>query len=116
MTICDQRHRQDEPAVASVQVVVDGERRSIDLCSEHLSEFKKMIRAWGAGRRTTGGSVSKGATRNPDAAAIRAWAVEHGYTVPQRGRIPGAVIEAYRGEAKPRARKKAPAKKAAAVS
>jgi len=40
---------------------------------------------------------AKAATARPasDAAAVRAWAVEHGYTVTDRGRISGEVRAAY---------------------
>ena len=119
--VCD-RHRGEVEAVASVEVALDGDRRRMDLCAEHIAEFQKAIKPWtsiGAGGRTrrsakpagtgrtrraaagTNGAGTKAAAKGAadagpvDANAIRAWARDNGYTVGARGRIPAPVREAY---------------------
>ncbi len=102
VTICD-RHRGEIDAVATVEIVVDGERRQVDLCAEHFAEFRKTIKPWfgvknGAASRATaarGGRKRATVANGEDATAIRAWAVENGYEVADRGRIPGALREAF---------------------
>ncbi|MBX9247046.1 Lsr2 family protein, partial [Actinotalea ferrariae] len=48
-------------------------------------------RKTGSNRR----QATAGVGRASDAAAVRQWAREHGYTIPDRGRIPAEVRAAY---------------------
>lgn len=51
-----------------------------------------------APKATTGGSQRSTQSRarsSTDAAAVREWAASNGYDIAPRGRIPGAVLEAY---------------------
>ncbi|WHU49340.1 Lsr2 family protein [Gordonia sp. L191] len=50
-----------------------------------------------APKATTGGSQrpSRSRDRSTDGAAVREWAAGNGYDIAPRGRIPGAVLEAY---------------------
>lgn len=108
ITVCD-RHRGDVDAAGSVEIVIDGDRRKVDLCAEHLAEFRKLARPWlsspgarapkSAGprrRKAPATRARRGRGRGgDDLAAIRAWARENGYEVSDRGRLPGAVREAF---------------------
>lgn len=50
-----------------------------------------------APKMTTGGSqrASRSRTRSNDGVAVREWATRNGYDIAPRGRIRGAVLEAY---------------------
>ncbi len=86
----------------------------VDVCSRHqveLSEILDQLKAFvdagsaAAASRARGGrpAVSKsprprrssGATAASNVAAIRAWALDHGHPVGDRGRIPSRLIAAY---------------------
>ena len=101
ITICD-LHRGEVEATGTVEITINGERRALDVCAEHLAEIRKSVRPWlgRAGstpnrtraRKTTKKSKPR---RNLDGAAIREWAAKNGYELPARGRIPAAVRSAY---------------------
>ena len=109
IVVCD-RHRGEVEAVGSVEVVVDGNRRSLDLCSEHLTEFRKVVRPWLGGRaaaakpKATKAAAARpsgrrrASRRRPSSAEmteIRTWARANGYEISDRGRLPAAVREAF---------------------
>ncbi|MFS0854620.1 histone-like nucleoid-structuring protein Lsr2 [Microbacterium sp. 179-I 3D4 NHS] len=98
----------------TVHFSLNGTAWEIDLNSEHVEELRAALEPYiAAGRRSgsssstraSGGtrstSGSRGSTarkrpaRNPEVAAIRAWANDNGYSLSERGRIPAPVIEAY---------------------
>ena len=99
ITICD-RHRGEVEAAGTVEVVIDGERRKLDLCADHLSELRRLMRPWLKSPGTTSArrsGVRKASRRgNSDAAVVRQWALDQGYDLPARGRIPNDVREAYK--------------------
>ena len=74
----------------------------IDLTTENADAFRKALEPYIAGARRAGVSQSRGtssrkrSTASPETAAIREWANANGHAVSERGRIPGAVIDAYR--------------------
>jgi hypothetical protein len=74
----------------------------IDLTTENADAFRQALEPFIAGARrasastTRSGSSRKRATASPETAAIREWANANGHTVSERGRIPAAVVEAYR--------------------
>lgn len=108
VVVCD-RHRGEVEATTAVELTIDGTRTKLDLCAEHAGELRRTLRPWlraGGGsstaskpsaRRAPGSSKRSGnrPRRNTDGPAIRAWARENGYDIPERGRIPAAVREAY---------------------
>lgn len=98
VVVCD-RHRGDVDAVASVEINVDGDRRRVDLCADHLAEFRKAVKPWLAtptGRGRAAGSRPRSRRANAaDVVAVREWARANGYEVSERGRISNAVREAY---------------------
>lgn len=56
----------------------------------------KAATGGGARRRTR---RAAGRTDAPDLASVRAWAREHGHQVSDRGRVPNAVLDAYKESA-----------------
>lgn len=86
----------------TVHFSLNGTSYEIDLNQSHVEELRKAFEPYiSAGRRagssgsTRTSSARKRPTRNPEVAAIRAWANSNGYTLSERGRIPGPVVEAY---------------------
>ena len=105
VVVCD-RHRGDVEAVGTMEITIDGERRKLDLCAEHLAELRRTMRPWlrqagtsSTKSRSRGAAKKRGsssrAARSSDAAEVRAWARDNGWDVPARGRIPTAVREAF---------------------
>lgn len=85
---------------ATIRFGLDGTSYEVDLTSkeqqalrEALAPYVEVARKVGAtqGRRRSGSSAAS----EPTPKEIRAWAVENGYEVPARGRIPALVTEAY---------------------
>ncbi|WP_299056346.1 Lsr2 family protein [uncultured Nocardioides sp.] len=77
----------------------DGTEYSIDLTAKEAEKFYKAVEPY-LGVATKVGKVkrsgSKKSTSNgPAAAEVRAWAKDNGYDVPDRGRIPSEVREAF---------------------
>ncbi|WP_136054406.1 Lsr2 family protein [Microbacterium sp. K24] len=86
----------------TVHFSLNGTSYEIDLNAAHVEELRKAFEPYiSAGRRAgSSGSARTSATRkrparNPEVAAIRAWANSNGYTLSERGRIPAPVVEAY---------------------
>jgi hypothetical protein len=106
VVVCD-RHRGEVEAVGSMEITIDGERRKLDLCAEHLAELRRTMRPWlrqastAATRRGPATKARKSSAksakrpRSTDAAEVRAWAKQNGWKLPARGRIPTAVREAF---------------------
>jgi hypothetical protein len=78
---------------------------TIDLAKKNRAAFEKAMKPYiDAGtrlsRRARPGSSSKKsstkASNGADVKAVRAWAVDHGYEISARGRVPKAVVEAYK--------------------
>jgi hypothetical protein len=87
-------------ASSTVEFALDGRSYEIDLSDQNADGLRKAFaqyvesgRKAGGGRRSA--SPAPSASRRQDTAAIRTWAQENGHTVSDRGRIPGAVTEAY---------------------
>ena len=63
-------------------------------------EFREMLDTYIAAGRKVGGTRRRRRGFSPvadvDPKAVRAWAAAKGYEVSNRGRIPAAVVEAYR--------------------
>ncbi|MDN4477479.1 histone-like nucleoid-structuring protein Lsr2 [Demequina lignilytica] len=82
---------------------LDGTSYEIDLNSTHAKEFRDAVAPWiSAGRRMNARKPASRARRAEsraakasDAAEIRAWAKANGVDVPERGRIPAKVREAF---------------------
>jgi len=86
-------------AEESLEFSWEGLEYRIDLSEKNADKFRKAMAPYLTAAQRVGGRArrAKAATARPasDAAAVRAWAVEHGYTVTDRGRISGEVRAAY---------------------
>ncbi|VXC22194.1 histone-like nucleoid-structuring protein Lsr2 [Nocardioides sp. AX2bis] len=91
-------------ASETVSFGLDGTSYEIDLNEENAAGLREALSAYvgharkvGSGRRTTKRSASStGSTAGgPAAKDVREWAREAGHEVPDRGRIPADVREAY---------------------
>lgn len=86
----------------TVRFSLNGTAYEIDLGTENAQSLRAALEPFiAAGRRSVSASAPRSAGRkrtagNPEVAAIRAWAVENGHAVSERGRIPAAVVDAYR--------------------
>ncbi|MXG89806.1 histone-like nucleoid-structuring protein Lsr2 [Nocardioides flavescens] len=92
-------------ATETVSFGLDGTNYEIDLNDENATALREALatyvgharkvsgarRGGGGARRTPSASSSDG----PSAKEIREWARENGHEVPERGRIPADVREAY---------------------
>jgi Lsr2 len=126
-------------AQGTVSFGLDGTAYEIELSQAHAAELREAVAPYLAaarrvvrvsGRRTSVRPVAAPAPARPtrpdreQVAAIREWARGKGYEVKNRGRIPGAVMEAYNAstaepapkpEASAKAAKAGPAKAAKAT-
>lgn len=91
-------------ATQTVSFGLDGANYEIDLNDENASALREALAAYvGHGRKVGrgGGGAKRGGGRAAAAAGgtsakeIREWARDNGFTVPERGRIPADVREAY---------------------
>jgi nucleoid-associated protein Lsr2 len=86
----------------SVRFALDGVSYTIDLTSDHASEFRGTLTPYVNAARKADVAVkakasTSSASRAPkgDLKAIREWANQNGFTVSSRGRIPSDVQSAY---------------------
>lgn len=88
-------------AAETVTFGLDGNTYEVDLSTENASKLRESLAQFvgvarkasrGAGRGTRGSNSGQPG----ESAKARAWAVENGHDVPARGRVPQAVVEAYR--------------------
>ena len=87
-------------AQGTVRFSYNGAAYEIDLSAKNAKALEKALdpyisaaRKVRAGRATRRGRDARSAKRN--LAEVRAWALDNGYTVADRGRIPSAVMEAF---------------------
>jgi hypothetical protein len=108
--------------VSTVLFGLDGVTYEIDLHQENAERFRKIFTDYVEAARRTGGRLKRGkrpgekSADNGEAGQIRQWAIENGFELSARGRIPSHVIEAYGqaqlAPAKPAPKRRASAKKA----
>jgi hypothetical protein len=86
----------------TVHFSLNGASYEIDLNADHAEELRKALEPYIAAGRRAGSSSAprtsaprKRQARNPEVAAIRAWANDNGYTLSERGRIPAPILDAY---------------------
>ncbi|MFC4086239.1 histone-like nucleoid-structuring protein Lsr2 [Amycolatopsis samaneae] len=125
-------------AAQTIPFGLDGVAYEIDLSEKNADELRDALARFVSASRRVGGrkvrlAAGQSANGIPAAAApspvdrersqrIRAWAVDNGYAVSERGRIPREVVEAFeQHERQPVAavkatKKRAPRKKAASTN
>lgn len=80
---------------------LDGHAYEIDLNAKNASALRKLLAPYlTAARRVShrqpsGGGARRSAGDGPDAATLRAWALEKGYAVNARGRVSAEIRAAY---------------------
>ncbi|TQF74119.1 Lsr2 family protein [Rhodococcus spelaei] len=85
----------------TITFAVDGVEYSIDLHSENARAFHRALDHYIehatrlSSRRETPGVVLSRSQARTRSQAIRQWAATNGHSVPARGRIPGAIEQAY---------------------
>lgn len=92
------------PASETVTFAVDGVTYEIDLNEENAADLRKTLDHYTASARRVGKNNARGnrgqgtkTTRDYVPSAVREWAAANGHKdVPERGRIPGAILEAYK--------------------
>lgn len=92
-------------ATQTVSFGLDGANYEIDLNDANAAALREALAPYvghgrkvgrgGGGARRSGGRASGSSGGGASAKEIRAWARENGFTVPERGRIPAEVREAY---------------------
>lgn len=89
-----------KPDAETVSFGLDGANYEIDLTTQEQEKMRETFAKYvGAGRKVTGSrrraSSPAAPQSGPSAKVIREWAQENGHEVPDRGRIPAEVREAY---------------------
>ena len=85
----------------TVSFALDGTSYEIDLSAENAAEMRDAFARYvGHARKVTGSrgrgrAKSAASTSGPSPKEVREWARENGHDVPDRGRIPADVREAY---------------------
>lgn len=80
---------------------LDGTSYEIDLNDKNAAKLRKALEPWQSASRKAPRNAPQGRSKarsngsGYDAKAVRAWANSNGHTVPERGRIPGAVLAAF---------------------
>jgi hypothetical protein len=109
-------------AAETVQFTWAGTAYEIDLSKEHAAAFGEAVAPYlRAARRVRSGARRAGASRRSarpatsDVSAVRTWALEHGYAVSSRGRLPANIIAAFNAASTsaPESGEAAPARSAA---
>lgn len=90
------------PAEETIQFGLDGKNYEIDLNKGHAKKLRSALAEFSGAARTVGRNGTKKSSAGmkrteigPDPKLIRDWARSNGHNVPDRGRIPGPVREAY---------------------
>lgn len=84
----------------TVTFALDGTTYEIDLNVDNADTLRGILYDYTAKARKVGGKAQStarklAASSGPAAAEIRVWAKDNGYDVPDRGRIPADVREAF---------------------
>lgn len=83
-------------AAETVLLGLDHAAYEIDLSAGHAAELREALAEFtDHGRKVKAQKTAKAGRPPSDAAEVRRWAREHGYSLPDRGRIPHAVLDAY---------------------
>lgn len=88
--------------ISTVHFGLDGVEYEIDLSGANAEQLRKTLADFVGVARRTGGRLRRGAPAGGKSASsgeahlIREWALENGYELSGRGRIPSHVVEAYK--------------------
>ncbi|WP_223148567.1 histone-like nucleoid-structuring protein Lsr2 [Auritidibacter ignavus] len=87
----------------TIKYSIDGRQYEIDLGADNAAKFREVLKPYisvsrkvtGPGRSRQSRSKGQKPGRGHNIPAVRTWARENGFTVPDRGRIPYAVLDPY---------------------
>jgi len=84
-------------ASQTVKFGIDGVEYEIDLSDKNAAKLRKALVAYIEGGRklSRSGRPYKLIKLGPSPQELRAWARSHGYDVPDRGRVPRSIQDAY---------------------
>jgi hypothetical protein len=108
--------------VSTVLFGLDGVSYEIDLSDANAARLRESLQEFVDSARRTGGRIKRDtrplqtgeSADSGEASQIREWALENGYQLAGRGRIPSQVIEAYKEAQAEPAAKSAPKRRARA--
>lgn len=83
-------------AAETVSFALDGVGYEIDLSRGNATALRVMIGRFAAAGRRAGRPSPQRVDIEPSAQAVRAWAAANGHAVPRGGRIPVAVVNAFK--------------------
>ncbi|HEX6352968.1 Lsr2 family protein [Actinophytocola sp.] len=106
--------------VSTVLFGLDGVSYEIDLSDDNAERLRESLQEFVDSARRTGGRIKRGvrpaqsgkSANAGEAGQIREWALDNGYELAGRGRIPSHVVEAYKeAQAQPKVAVKAAPKR-----
>jgi hypothetical protein len=100
--------------VSTVLFGLDGVSYEIDLSDANAERLRDSLADYVESARRTGGRIKRGTrpAQSGEAGQIREWALENGFELAGRGRIPSHVLDAYKeAQAEPKQAKAAPKRK-----
>jgi hypothetical protein len=106
--------------VSTVLFGLDGVSYEIDLSDDNAERLRESLQEFVDSARRTGGRIKRGtrlaqsgkSANSGEAGQIREWALENGFELAGRGRIPSHVVEAYEeAHAQPKAATKTATKR-----
>ncbi|MEU4767069.1 Lsr2 family protein [Actinosynnema sp. NPDC023794] len=98
-------------AAETILYLCDGQYLEVDLSGENAAKFRKVLAPYIAVSRTVPAKeagrrvLSNGSTQTAvnatvldeiDPAIVRAWAIENGHEISDKGRVPQNIVEAWR--------------------
>lgn len=105
LLLCD-LHDTESAGAETLAFGLDGTNYELDLCKKHAKEVRETLGHYvDSARKTPSPRRSRGRTRSSrgngrvagaSTTDIRTWALDQGYEVGERGRIPTAVVDAYK--------------------
>ena len=87
------------PANVTIEFGYEGSTYEIDLSTANADAFAQAVAVYvGHARKVRGSRRTAARSGRQDLAAVRAWALQNGFTVAPRGRVSAEVLQAYAAE------------------
>lgn len=85
----------DGEDINRIKFAVDGKEYLLEVSNANAEKFYAAMEKWVAAAQPVKKGRSKRLSRAKEIRAVRAWAIENGYEVSERGRVPNDILEAY---------------------